>query len=417
MGSSLYTLFMSGFFLLSCTSNNMEECAEPTGLASSAITASGARVSWTSEHEVISYDLELKKVSANTWISASVGLTSPSLSLSWLSSSTTYDWRVKANCKSGSSDFVSSQFTTETLSGIASKYPGDVGIQSDPNVLFVEKFEGGLTNILSRYDDILNIEGMSLDSDVPAGSSGSSSLKMTSITGGVTGGGHLYKRFTPGYDSVFIRYYVKYPLTSKGYFHHESLWFGGYYPSTIWPNPQAGTCDLGNSRLSIAYEPVWHDTDPPGLDTYIYWGDMHSFDGDAGCYGNAMITEGAASYGKPTALGSYPTVDFDQWMCVEIMLKLNNPVTEYNGELSVWVNEVEAGHWGPGFPKGHWDKDKWYNNPSDPPFKGFRWRTDPNLNINWIWLEFYHDNPNAPSSYMKFANLVMATKYIGPIKQ
>ncbi|MBS1573794.1 MAG: hypothetical protein JST09_00705, partial [Bacteroidetes bacterium] len=115
--------------------------------------------------------------------------------------------------------------------------------------------------------------------------------------------------------------------------------------------------------------------------------------------------------------GTYPQVAFDQWMCVEVMLRLNNPVTEYNGELAVWVNGVKVGHWGPGFPNGHWDKDKWYNNPADPAFQGFRWRTDQNLNINWIWLEYYHDNPAAPSSYMKLSNIVMATKYIGPIKQ
>jgi hypothetical protein len=60
-------------------------------------------------------------------------------------------------------------------------------------------------------------------------------------------------------------------------------------------------------------------------------------------------------------------------------------------------------------------KDKWYNNPADPPFQGFRWRTDDNLNINWLWFEFYHDSPNAPSSYIKFDHLVMANQYIGPI--
>ncbi|MBS1575931.1 MAG: hypothetical protein JST09_11570 [Bacteroidetes bacterium] len=52
-------------------------------------------------------------------------------------------------------------------------------------------------------------------------------------------------------------------------------------------------------------------------------------------------------------------------------------------------------------------KDKWYNNPNDQPFQGFRWRTDPNININWLWFEFYHGNPNAPSSNIKSDNLVI----------
>jgi hypothetical protein len=225
----------------------------------------------------------------------------------------------------------------------------------------------------------------------------------------------LYKRFIPGFDStIYIRYYVKYPSISNGYFHHEGVWFGGYNPATDWPNPRAGTCGLGSSRLSIAYEPVWQQVNPPGMDTYLYWGDMQSFDGGSTCYGNVMITQGSTDYGNP-ALPTAPVVALDQWMCVEVMIKLNNPVTAYNGELAIWQNGVQVGHWGPGFPNGHWLKDKWYNNPNDPPFQGFRWRTDAMLNINWLWLEFYHDDPNAPSSYIKFDHLVMANKYIGPM--
>lgn len=297
---------------------------------------------------------------------------------------------------------------------LANSYPNDVGIELDDNVLYVEKFEDGMANILSRYNEILNGEGMSLDADVPTGSVGLNSLKMTTNQGENTGG-HLYKRFMPGFDStVYIRYYVKYPSISSGYFHHEGVWFGGYNPATDWPNPRAGTCGLGSSRLSIAYEPVWQEANPPGMDTYLYWGDMKSYDGGSTCYGNVMITQGSTDYGNPVS-PTAPVVALDEWMCVEVMIKLNNPVTAFNGELAIWQNGVKVGHWGPGFPNGHWLKDKWYNNPDDPPFEGFRWRTDAMLNINWLWLEFYHDDPDAPSSYIKFDHLVMAKKYIGPI--
>ena len=318
-----------------------------------------------------------------------------------------------------SGDYTNAEFDTDTVStltGIASRYPGDVNIENDPDVLYVEKFDDGFSNILSRYDDKMNTAGMSLDTDVPPGSLDPSSLKMTSTTGGVNNGGHLFKHFTPGFDSiVYIRYYIKYPSLSNGYFHHEGVWFGGYNPGTDWPDPRAGTCGLGGNRLSIAYETVWQDTKLPGMDTYLYWGDMKSFDGGKTCYGNTMINEGRTGY-KNSALSTAPVNILDQWMCVEVMIKLNNPVTASNGELRIWQNGKELGYWGKGFPNGHWMKDKWYNNPADPPFEGFRWRTDANLKINWLWFEFFHDNPHAPSSYIKFDNLVMATKYIGPIK-
>ena len=397
-----------------------QPCNSPSGLASTLITASTAILNWTG-NGAASYEVQYKSSSSNTWSNIATATTALSINLSGLISSTTYDWRVKANCASNFSSFSTAQFSTAfggaTEMGLADQYPGDVNIQNDPSVLYVEKFDDGLTAIFNRYDDKLNTTGMSVETDVPAGSINANAIKMTSTTGGVQGGGHLYKKFTPGFDSVvYVRYYVKYPSTSKDYFHHESIWFGGYNPATTWPNPQAGTCGLGSSRLSIAYEPVWQNTNPPGMDTYIYWGDMKQ-DAGGNCWGNVMVTEGATGYGNPAAPGKYPQVAFDQWICVEVMLRLNNPVTEYNGELAVWVNGVKVGHWGPGFPNGHWDKDKWYNNPADPAFQGFRWRTDPNLNINWLWLEYYHENPAAPSSYMKLSNIVMATKYIGPIKQ
>jgi hypothetical protein len=397
-------------------------CTKPTDLTILSLTASSVSLSWSPSSNAVSYDVEYKKDTAGDWISATARTTARAVDLDNLSPSTVYDWRVKTNCNTGSSDFSESTFTTsfgrERLNGLAANYPGDANIQNDPAVLFVEQFSDGLPNIFNRYDDKLNKEGMSLDTDVPQGSAVSGSIKMTSITNGVTGGGHLFKMFAPGFDSVvYLRYYVKYPSESKNYFHHESVWFGGYNPATSWPDPRAGNCGLGDSRLSIAFEPVWQDTDPPGLDTYVYWGDMKSWNGGSSCFGNTMISEGATAYGQPRSSGNYPTVTFGQWMCVEIMLKLNNPVTEYNGELAVWVNGVQAGHWGPGSPKGHWEKDKWYNNPNDPPFQGFRWRTNAGVNINWLWLEYFHENPKAPSSYIKFSNLVMATKYIGPIKR
>ena len=137
---------------------------------------------------------------------------------------------------------------------ISIKYPNDKGIEKDPNVLFVENFDDDLRSVISRYDNVHNSEGMVLEKDIPPGSKDGFSLKMTSIQG-KTNGGHLYKSFSPGFDSVvYLRYYIKYPETSKGYFHHEGVWFGGYNPAVKYANPQAGICGLGDKRISIAYE-------------------------------------------------------------------------------------------------------------------------------------------------------------------
>jgi hypothetical protein len=286
---------------------------------------------------------------------------------------------------------------------LTDRYPHDEGMEHDPDVLYVENFETDLPTIEGRYTDVLNPEGMSLDPDVPPGSRGKQSLKITNV-GGQNSGGHLFRNFDPGFDStVYLRYYVKYPRISKGYIHHESVWVGGYEPSTSWPNPRAGTCGL-DGRLSIAYEPISSDSI---MGTYLYWGDLKSWNGGTSCYGNDV------DHANPNP----KNLIWDEWTCIEMKIKMNNPVTASNGELQIWQNGEEVGHWGPGFPNGHWAKDTWIQNPSDPPFEGFRWRKDAGLNINNLWIEFYDDaSPAGVSHYIKYDHLVMAKRYIGPLK-
>lgn len=300
-----------------------------------------------------------------------------------------------STANTGSSD-------ASTLPALADLYPNDAGIEADSNVLFTEMFNAPLQGILSRYTDVKNQEGMSVDNDAPEGSKGHA-IKITN-TGGANDGGHLYKNFSKGFDSViYLRYYVKYPAVSKGYIHHESVWIGGYHPSLSYPHPRAGTCGLGEERISIAYEPVGDQ----GMDTYLYWGDMQSYNDGKNCYGNDMINK------SPIA----QDVAWDKWMCVEMMIQMNYPVTASNGALRIWQDGKEVGYWGAGFPNGYWNKDSWFNDSTGAPFKGFRWRTNEKLNINYLWIEFYDDkSPVGVSHYIKYSNLVMAKKYIGPIK-
>jgi len=57
------------------------------------------------------------------------------------------------------------------------------------------------------------------------------------------------------------------------------------------------------------------------MNTYLYWGEMHN-DPKGNCCGNIMIR--GDSMPAP--------VPYNEWLCVEVMLKLNNPATASNGE-------------------------------------------------------------------------------------
>src|SRR6185503_3120538 len=87
-------------------------CGDPTGLQSGSITISSAIVSWSAASNAISYSVDYKLNSSNTWVNAASATTSISINLSSLQPGSLYDWRVRTTCFGGSGNYVAAQFTT-----------------------------------------------------------------------------------------------------------------------------------------------------------------------------------------------------------------------------------------------------------------------------------------------------------------
>ena len=106
----------SGYSAAQFTTSAPFVCNAPAGLASSAITTSGATVSWFAVSGAVSYDVDYKLTSSGTWINAATATASTSVAISGLTATTVYDWQVRTNCTSGSSGYSAAQFTTATAS-------------------------------------------------------------------------------------------------------------------------------------------------------------------------------------------------------------------------------------------------------------------------------------------------------------
>jgi hypothetical protein len=280
--------------------------------------------------------------------------------------------------------------------GIAALYPGDVGIENHPDVILAERFEDALSSVLGRWTDVLNGTAMSLASDVPAGSTGTKSLTIPWVGGGVNDGGHLYKQLaTPIDDVLYVRYYIKYP--TSGTYDHTGIWMGGNNPASSWPNPQAGVKPAGNDRFIAAAE---QNNEFGRFDHYNYWMNMRQ-SGDGQYWGNLLLN-------NPNVKATE-----GQWVCVEHMVKLNDPASS-NGEHAIWLNGVKVSHLGQGFPNGSWSGGIFTQSTSGTPFEGFRWRNTSALKLNWLWLQVYApDDPSGVSANIKFDHVVAATNYIG----
>jgi hypothetical protein len=97
------------------TLSQLASCSAPTGLSTSGITASAATANWAPVSGAASYNVDYKLATSSSWINIANGTTSLSWTLSGMEATTSYDWRVRANCTSGNSSYTQTQFTTQAL--------------------------------------------------------------------------------------------------------------------------------------------------------------------------------------------------------------------------------------------------------------------------------------------------------------
>jgi len=294
------------------------------------------------------------------------------------------------------------------------EYPGDVGMASDPSVVWMETFEEGSVNgVLARYDNYDHPAGMTLVADHPANSSGSYAMEFTS--GGSNPATHIYKSFGGGYDELYFRYYVKY--LGDGPWHHSGLWFGGYNPALTYPDPRAGLKPAGNDLFSVGLEPATTFTNVP-MEFYNYWMGMHSWQTDptgapGDYYGNTLLHDAEFR------------MQSDTWVCYEVHLKLNpDPTSGAGAVLQVWENDNLIGTFDDTGPYGYWVRDKFCPSdadgaectayrPANPVLALLdqQWRSTTALKINYFWPQNY--NTDSTNSSLLFDDMAVATRRIG----
>ncbi len=105
-GGARYSLVSS----LGCQAPVAANCGAVSGLSTSAITQTGATLSWSAVSGATSYNVQYKVSSASSWTSTST--TSTSLTLSGLTAATAYSWQVQSVCPAGTGNYAASSFTT-----------------------------------------------------------------------------------------------------------------------------------------------------------------------------------------------------------------------------------------------------------------------------------------------------------------
>jgi len=256
--------------------------------------------------------------------------------------------------------------------GIAAKYPGDAGIERDPDVLFSESFE--TDSWKKTWQEIAYPEFKEIETDPKIVLTGKRCLRLPLTERGDAGWMHYWWE---GSDEVYLRYYFR--LSKGGDWRNNKLLQLHGHPKGERYGPGAGKRPTGfdtvcsGTGVMGAKGPPWTD-----ILLYTYWPHQKGDYGD-----NVRPNQGVT-----------PGVNEEEWTCYEVMVKLND-VGKENGEQRLWVNGrlvVEQ--------------------------TGMEWRKTDKLVMNNIMLSTNTSTPPKPGEKRAvwIDGVVLAKHYIGPIR-
>lgn len=281
--------------------------------------------------------------------------------------------------------------TPATDAGLAAKYPGDIGIAHDPDVLFSDNFESG---DMKKWDEKRGRVVMTEEKP----NSGRWSVQMP-MERGKNHGGDAIEWFMPGADAVYARVYVKFSPDYQ--YNHHFIWLGANQRTNKWSAFGKAGLKPNGTYYSTGMEPwfAWGKNPSPGeVNLYTYYLDMEPDRKMNKYWGNGFFPPGP---GKGTPASEHRYIPkLNEWQCWEFMIQANTAPDRADGKQAMWVDGKLIGE-----------------------FTGIRWRHDMDLKVNCFWLEHYgYDEGDPTKQYWKdsqsvwFDDLVVARRYIGPMQ-
>ncbi|KPK62129.1 MAG: hypothetical protein AMK73_06735 [Planctomycetes bacterium SM23_32] len=283
--------------------------------------------------------------------------------------------------------------------GIGAQYPGDVGIENDPAVVFADGFEdiedGAIAEGTERqkgkkWDSTFNRLVITRDPD-----NVHSGRQAVEITHTEPSNHNAVKQFGEGFDTVYVRYYMKYAKEFPGCHHTGMLILAGAPGVTLEMGSATGVVPDGRSHFVALLDtlPPRRDSGypPPGnMNVYCYhmdqgrkWGDLFFPTGDVVPSENKwLFAEGFVP--RPNL-----NAERGRWHCYELMVAANAPGRR-DGRVAFWVDGKLRGDFG-----------------------NLRFRDTEALKPNHVII-CVHSSSTHPNKTLWYDDIVAATSYIGP---
>ncbi|MBM3946998.1 MAG: hypothetical protein FJ315_06330 [SAR202 cluster bacterium] len=280
--------------------------------------------------------------------------------------------------------------------GLAANYPGDVGIEQHPAVVFADGFEDLNDVVLdgsaypqagNRWDNAWGLVRVTRDPENVHG--GRQAIEITHTHPRSHG---AEKRLDPGHDTLFLRYYMKYAREFPGC-HHTGMAIQGSVPGTTI-GCTTGVRPDGRNHFTALIDimPPWTGAspEPPGfMDVYCYHMDQRRKWGDI-LYptGETYPPETQGLFGEDFVPRPRLMAERGRWYCYELMVQANTP-GQRDGRVAFWVDGVLAGD-----------------------FPNLRLRSVDLLKANYVVIISYSSSQHANVTHW-YDDIVAATSYIG----
>jgi hypothetical protein len=284
----------------------------------------------------------------------------------------------------------------ETLpegNGLAARYPGDVGIASDPAVIFADDFESyaNSAGLTSKWNNVFQTANVRIATETGNFLSGAKALEFTIPIGNRDFANSVAKNVSPERDQLFLRYYAKYdPAFNVVGSSHNGGIISAHYCC-------AGVRADGYNKFLVSYEASRFDTptaNPGQLNVYVYHPDSRDLYGDH-FHPNGSITPYSTNppfnFGPEFVARPQVIPVLGRWYAYELMVKANTP-GQRDGRIALWLDGALIAE-----------------------FTNLRLRDTTALKIDKFTLDF-HINANNPVPVRRwYDNVVAATSYIGPM--
>lgn len=281
--------------------------------------------------------------------------------------------------------------------GIASKYPGDKGIESEPDVIFADDFESHTqpSDLEKKWDAVYQMQEIRIATEPENIYAGQQALEFRVPQQNNELSNAVDKVLSQELDVLYLRYYSKFqpPYDVVGSSHNGSMISAHYFINgQATPGiPADGTnkflVNLENWRGEVA-------TPSPGhLNLYVYHPEQRSQWGDHFFPTGVVLPNSSMPGDFGTDFESRPDIltELDRWYCYEYMVRANT-VGQRDGRVTVWVDGKLVADFG-----------------------NLRFRDIESLKIDRFGLQFHiGSNPNGETKKW-YDNVVAAKSYIGPM--